>query len=116
MASVRIVAVPPGEAPLHIREAWVGLELPLSRGRARASRFATYGVLSGPSGLMNELIRLLTFRFTIHNGYAVGVLAALETLEQSNPQAAHWWRINTPHLIRPQRYFLFPRDCCEFIA
>ena len=29
--NVRIVAVPLGEAPLWVREKWVGLELPLTR-------------------------------------------------------------------------------------
>jgi len=32
MASIRIIAVPPGEAPQQVREAWVGLRLPVSKG------------------------------------------------------------------------------------
>ena len=29
--AVRIVAVPPGEAPLWVRQRWVGLDLPVVR-------------------------------------------------------------------------------------
>jgi hypothetical protein len=29
--TVRIIAVPPGEAPLWVREKWVGVELPVAR-------------------------------------------------------------------------------------
>ena len=29
--TIRIIGVPPGEAPLWVREKWVGLELPLTR-------------------------------------------------------------------------------------
>jgi hypothetical protein len=31
MATIRITSIPPGEAPVGIREAWVGLELPLKQ-------------------------------------------------------------------------------------
>ncbi len=44
---VRIVAVPPGEAPFWVRQKWVGLELPVVRYSAHR-KFLTFGVLSTP--------------------------------------------------------------------
>src|SRR5580704_4538322 len=43
---LRIIAVPPGEAPLWVREKWVGLELPVAQRQSR--KFLTSGVLSAP--------------------------------------------------------------------
>jgi len=49
MAKIRIVAFPPGEAPQAVREAWIGLELPLPPGRLGHRRgWLTTGVVSGP--------------------------------------------------------------------
>jgi hypothetical protein len=35
---IRIIAVPPGEAPLWVREKWVGLDLPVARYSGRGWR------------------------------------------------------------------------------
>src|SRR5512140_2697360 len=45
---VRIVGVPPGDAPAWVRQEWVGLELPLAQSSAEAIHARTAGVLSGP--------------------------------------------------------------------
>ena len=111
MASIRITSVPPGEAPFAVREAWVGLELPL-RGKA-PRRYLGSGVLSGPRSTVQTLIHLFTFRLTVHTGFVVPSLAAIEILERTQPAAARWWRENAPHTVRPRRHFLFPPDCCE---
>ena len=111
MASIRITSVPPGEAPVTVREAWMGLALPLHR--ERPGRYLGSGVLSGPRTVGASLFRLLTFRFALHQGYAVPTLPAIEVLERSNPVAARWWRENTPHVVRARRYFIFPAECCE---
>jgi hypothetical protein len=107
------MSVPPGEAPIEIREAWVGLELPLLR--ERPGRFLGSGVLSGPRSVGASLFRLLTFRSKLHRGYVVGSLASIEVLEKSNPMAASWWREHTPHLVRARRFFIFPTECCRLI-
>jgi hypothetical protein len=113
MTSIRIVSVPPGEAPLAIREAWIGLELPSLR--KQPGRYLGSGVLSGPRSLAQSLIRLLTFRTTLHGGYIVPALPAVEILERSNPAAARWWRENTPHLVRSRRFLVFSVECCELL-
>ena len=110
---IRIVRTPPGEAPLWVREKWVGLELPLAGG-GRAPRTAiTSGVLSGPS---NELMALwlgLRGRLRRQSGYAVYASEALEVLEKTAPDAASWWRANVPRLQDRKRRFLFQAVACE---
>lgn len=113
MASIRITSVPPGEAPLAIRQAWVGLELPLLR--KRPGRYLTSGVLSGRRSLGERLIYLLVFRYRIHSGYIVPTLSAIEVLERSNPSAARWWRDNAPHAVRARRFLVFPTECCQLV-
>ena len=43
---IRIISAPPGEAPDHIRAAWIGLVLPIAVPGARY--LPTVGVLSRP--------------------------------------------------------------------
>jgi hypothetical protein len=113
MASVRITKAPPGEAPVSVRQAWVGLELPLLRDRPRL--YITSGVLSGPRGFVQTLFHLLARRLTLHIGFVVSALPAIEVLEASRPVAARWWREHAPHLLRGRRYFVFPTECCELV-
>jgi len=111
MASIRITSTPPGEAPVSIREAWVGLELPLLRDKLL--HYLGSGVLSGPRSLVETLVHLVTFRLTVHTGFVVPSLSAIEILEKSDPTAARWWRENAPHTARRGRHFLFSPECCE---
>ena len=57
---VRITATPPGEAPLWVREKWVGLVLPLAPGGSAPGTYLTSGVLSGPQTRLALLIALIT--------------------------------------------------------
>jgi len=50
--SVRIHSAPSGEAPLSIREQWVGLVVPLV-GTDIACDLDTFGVVSGPKSFLN---------------------------------------------------------------
>lgn len=111
MATVRITSVPPGEAPFEIREAWVGLVLPLKR--KNPQRYLGSGVLSGPRNMLQSLAHLITFRLKMQYGFVVPSVAAVEILEKAQPRAARWWRENAPHNVRPGRYFLFSVECCE---
>ena len=38
---------------------------------------------------------------------AVGILG------EKRPEAAMWWRENTPHLIAPRRYLVFHEEVCR---
>jgi len=104
---LHITAVPPGEAPLWVREHWVGLSLPLAQRRATPLSLLTSGVLSGPRGLLSCLVALVTGKFERQSGFVVETRVAITALETSNPEAAAWWRKNTPHLLRSEKYFVF---------
>ncbi|MBR1248538.1 hypothetical protein JQ609_16565 [Bradyrhizobium sp. AUGA SZCCT0169] len=46
-------------------------------------------------------------------GYAVEAAPAIGILAKSSPEAAAWWRENTPHLIAPKRYLVFHEEVCR---
>ena len=46
-------------------------------------------------------------------GYAVEAALAVGILAKANPEAAAWWRENTPHLIAPKRYLVFHEEVCR---
>lgn len=114
MPSIRITSTPPGEAPVSIREAWVGLELPLLRDKPL--RYLGSDVLTGPRSFVATLIHLVTFRLKLHTGDVVPSLTAVEILEKSNPAAARWRHENAPHAIHRGRHFLFSPECCERVV
>ena len=84
---IRIIDIPPGEAPLEVREQWVGLELPLVGGDPYAMQLKTCGVLTGASEPEETV------------GYAVSIEDAVRVLEKKSPEAAAWWRSNAAHLF-----------------
>lgn len=85
---IRIINTPPGEAPEHVRKAWVGLILPLAVSGARTRH--TVGILARKE-FLGMLFALLTGRTDRHSGYIVD---AVETLATRSPDAAKWWREN----------------------
>jgi len=112
---IRVVRVPPGEAPLWVREKWVGLELPLARGESGPRHVLTSGVVSGPRNRFAALWRALLGRLPDKAGYAVYVIDALAVLERTAPDAVEWWRTNSPHLVNRKRKFLFQQAACEMV-
>jgi hypothetical protein len=96
---IRIVAIPPGEAPEEVRRAWVGLVLPLAKQTRGPLLARGFGVLSG--------------RGQPTYGYAVPAARAVEILSQHAPEAAAWWTQNVPHNLRPGRVFLFHAEVCQ---
>jgi hypothetical protein len=79
MPSIKIISTPPGEPPLEIREAWVGLVLPLDEPKAE-TRFS-FGVLSHPGGLLSQWWAILTGRADKNNYYCVNPKTAIHILE-----------------------------------
>jgi hypothetical protein len=104
---LRITSTPPGEAPLWVREQWVGLELPLVQRNDRPSKHLAFGVLRGPLGCLRLLGDILRGRAVRESGYLVSSHLALDILAKSSPAAASWWRESAPHLLRPGHVFLF---------
>ena len=112
---IRIVRTPPGEAPLWVREKWVGLELPLASDDYRPRHAYTSGVLSGPSNRLIALARLLLGRLPYQSGYAVEAVTAVAILANVAPDAASWWRQNVPRSQRAGRKFMFHSSVCEIV-
>jgi hypothetical protein len=112
---IRIVRVPPGEAPLWVREKWVGLALPLADGGRGPREVFTSGVLTGPRNRLIAIWWGLLGRLPRKSGYAVDVREALGILDRTAPDAASWWRKNVPRLRARKRKFLFQPSACEMV-
>ena len=96
MAKIKIISTPPGQAPLEIREQWVGITIPIVD---NISAIYQMGVLGGkPEDL---------------GGYTVETNVAMQELEKKSPQAADWWRKNVILAFMP--WLSFSRCVCELI-
>jgi hypothetical protein len=111
--NVRIIKRPNGEAPENIRDAWIGLALPVRPQVPRAIKVRSFGVFTGPRNWLTSKLRTFTGGGEPTSGYAVDPDAAIQLLKQANPLAAAWWLANAPHLLKNGRSFLFAEDCCR---
>lgn len=96
MAAIRIIAPPPGEAPKWVRQAWVGLVLPLSENISPGIQLGALGGDPHPQNL---------------DGYSVATNDALTVLARVNAEAAKWWR--TEAFLGD--YLVFSRTVCTVI-
>ena len=108
--SLKITDVPPGEAPLWVREKWVGLTIPLFQVSAKPVRIRTGGVLTGPKGVWSSLLALAQGKTERMTGFLVSAKDAIDLLEARSPEAARWWRENVPHIYRRCRILVFPEE------
>lgn len=108
---IKIVRRPIGEAPEWVRDAWIGLSLPLAVERQRT--WWGLGVLSGPSNPLLQLWALALGKGVKLTGFNVNAKEAVDLLEEVDPRAAGWWREHTPKLVSGQRCFVFDADACE---
>jgi hypothetical protein len=104
VAHLRIVRTPPGEAPEAIRQAWIGVELPLRSGETKPHNHPMVGVLSLRS----------SGRATAY-GYSVNGRLALEALASHSPTAAEWWRKHVPQVLDRGYQLWFPPEVCELV-
>ena len=109
--TIRITSVPPGEAPLWIREKWVGLELPTS-GPARTRIYHTVGAVTGPISFLGLFAAVLRGRTKKTSGYLVSGRASLKALNEASPEAAAWWCANAPNFVRAGRHLVFHESAC----
>jgi hypothetical protein len=112
--SVRIIAVPPGEAPLWVREKWVGLTLPLLRWPS-AGTFIGFGAVSGPRTCLAQIWALLRGRSQRIYGFVVDASRAVDILDRASPEAAGWWREHAAELVLPKRSLIFHAEVCEIV-
>ena len=85
---IRIRSTPPGEAPEHIRAAWVGLELPLAPNAPGLHSVLGFGVLSAPKSAIGQWFALLLGRWQRETGYIVEADQAVDLLAAKSPEAA----------------------------
>lgn len=109
--NIRIVQRPIGEAPEWVRDAWIGLSLPLASKREREWR--SLGVLTGPHGWLSQIWATFSGKTFLVRGYMVNAKAAVDQLSDHHPSAAAWWREHTPHMLTGRRYFVFDAAACE---
>lgn len=107
---IKIVRRPTGEAPEWVRDAWIGLSLPLAAKQPQT--WAVFGVLSAPRGWHREFWAILSGKTTKATGYLVNARQAVDQLATFHPEAAAWWREHTPQLVSGRRNFLFDVDAC----
>jgi hypothetical protein len=112
--SIRIVNRPIGEAPEWVRDAWIGVVLPLRVRKQKVWRGV--GVLSGPHTFWAHLSARLTGRTQRIPGYVVDVRVAVEILARQNAAAADWWRTNAHELLARGSGFIFDTACCEVVV
>jgi hypothetical protein len=108
--SIRIISVPPGDAPLWVREKWVGLELSIVGSNSR--RVFTVSV-NEKATVWYHLKAALSGRSKTVTGYQVEAGRAVDILATSNAEAAEWWRKNTPELLGAGRHFVFHAEACQ---
>jgi hypothetical protein len=112
--AIEITSRPLGEAPEWVRDQWIGLILPTSD--HAPTTIKGYGVLSGPRSILDDILRQLLGRTERYEGYIVDTAEAIAVLEARSPEAAAWWRANTPHLLKRGRRLLFDSACCRPVA
>lgn len=96
MRSIRITSTPPGQAPLEIREKWIGVIIPLIQQN-------TKGIQVGVAGGQPENV----------GGYRVNPREAVNCLAKTSPEASSWWNENFP--VDSALAFAFSKDVCELI-
>lgn len=101
-----ITQVPPGDAPLWVREKWIGLTLPLAQKVEAPQRWlAGKGVLARESILSQIWSQVIKPNYVL--GYLVESAVAVDLLREVHPEAAKWWYENCPHLLHKGRLFIF---------
>ena len=89
-----IIKTPRGEAPEHIRQAWVGIVLPCV---GKLPSYWSTGVLTGQQVDYGE-----------EDTYCVSQAEACAILAKTQPMAAAWWKAHG--YPKPDRAFSFCED------
>ena len=113
---IHVIAVPRGDAPDEIRQAWVGLTLPLAEGETGSRAFSSDRLCTSLRSRLWYLWLVLTWRkppdFRV---YIVDHNVAFETLSRASPFALNWWRENRPYLFEQKLKVAFYVEECELI-
>jgi len=105
----------PGDEPDFVREAWVGLELPVLEGKEQP-------VLVPPAKLpwralsFSKLVARLFSRQLPDQpmpAYLVSAAEGFEVLERERPEAAKWWKRRFPDALSGRYNFRFNAENCQ---
>jgi hypothetical protein len=110
---IRIVQRPDGEAPEWVRDAWIGLELPLKK--AGPVRCRTVGVLTAPRTRFGLWCAVLLGRSRMISGYLTDAHASVGILQRHNPTASMWWKTKAADHVQPGCEFIFDLPACAFV-
>ncbi len=97
MSSIRIVSIPPGQAPEWVRKEWIGVEIPLSEQKSDGIQMGIHGGKAENA-----------------DGHQVDTDKAIEALQKKSPRAAAWWKENVPLTAIPQ--LVFSKKVCELVS
>ena len=106
---IRIVRRPIGPAPAWVKDAWIGMSLPLAVADEQATR--GYAMLTLPRTRLGHLWAVLRGKSIRMNGYYVNAALAVELLDTIRPDAAKWWRDNAADLLDGINLFIFDTPC-----
>lgn len=124
---IRIVAVPPGQAPEWVRREWVGLELPIAKNTPdpvdsietginfyRPEELVQTAMTKGkPREVIQKRANLDKFKPKNIGGYSVETKTAIAILAEKSPTAAKWWKENISLVLMP--WLVFKKEVCELI-
>ena len=99
MAKVKIISIPPGQAPEWVRAQWVGIELPTDDTTQQGFQCGALGGSAQNRG-----------------GYKVETQLAINALKEKGGEAgsaAQWWEDNG--LARLGTHLVFSREVCELL-
>ena len=95
--SIKIIAMPLGQAPEWVRQEWIGVTIPLLEKGIRGTQMGLFG---GP--IENE------------NGYRVSSREAVDRLKNKSVTAAQWFEQYINFVLMP--VFVFSKEVCEIVG
>lgn len=110
---VEIVALPNGEAPVWVRQNWIGLRLPLATQGMYEGEVD--GVVSGRRSRFSRWLHRIAGPNQVMSGYLIHAASAIQILGRKDQSAANWWRENTPDLLNIDEYLVFEAEVCRLV-
>ena len=110
---VEIVVAPGGDPPDWVRKSWVGLRLPVI---GDVHKMEIHDITTAPRSRFGWFLARLLKRLVPARGYQINAAQAVEILERSKPEAAKWWRENTPHILDGRTNIMFHEWACRPVA
>ena len=107
---IEIVNRPTGEAPDWVRDAWIGLHIPLKEENTITAE--TFNAGNAPRTQLGFVIARLMGRSELKTGYVVSSKTAVEILAASHIKAAEWWVDNVPNILNPEMILIFNEQAC----